>query len=461
MKSRTSLNSPRAAAISLILIVIGVPLMTLAYQSLRSGRSWSEIIRGMSGAQSPDPLAVTNSGDDSRLPAPPRGRFRRKTVGMPFQENPYITHVQAIDLDQDGLLDVIVSDARSNRVSWIRQESPGVFSERLISPAIIAPARTQAFDIDQDGDLDVLIAGLGSLFPTNEKLGKVVILENMGDSSFTAHTIATRLPRVADVRGGDFDGDGDMDLVVSQFGAEEGRTSWMENLGDWTFKDHPLLELSGNIHTIPIDLDGDGDLDLVSLISQEWEEIYAFINDGSGNFSQHLLYGSSNDDYGSSGISLADLDGDGDTDILYTNGDAFDYTPPLPRPWHGVQWLENRGDLKFTFHRIIDYPGAYGSSPIDVDGDGDLDIVVVSSFNYWDNESAQSVIWLENNGEASFLRHNITNDPTHQITVSIGDFNNDGLPDLVTGGIHFYAPYDRIGRVTLWLNTGKDDVAKP
>ena len=33
-------------------------------------------------------------------------------------------------------------------------------------------------------------------------------------------------------------------------------------------------------------------------------------------------------------------------DILYTNGDAFDYIPPGPRPWHGVQWLENKGNLK-------------------------------------------------------------------------------------------------------------------
>jgi hypothetical protein len=53
------------------------------------------------------------------------------------------------------------------------------------------------------------------------------------------------------------------------------------------------------------------------------------------------------------------LDQDGDLDILYTNGDAFDYIPSLPRPWHGVQWLENLGGLEFTYHRLAAFDGAY------------------------------------------------------------------------------------------------------
>ena len=44
-------------------------------------------------------------------------------------------------------------------------------------------------------------------------------------------------------------------------------------------------------------------------------------------------------------MTLVDMDRDGDPDILYANGDAFEYAPPNSRPWQGVQWLENRGDL--------------------------------------------------------------------------------------------------------------------
>jgi hypothetical protein len=430
-------------AIVIVLIIIGVPAAAIVLHASRSGRSVGETIREV--------VAVPD--DEWTMERPSlHPRFARRRIGLPTTGKPTITHVTAADLDDDGLLDVLVSDAGANRIGWIRQTAPGQFSEQFISPAIIAPARTQAIDIDLDGDLDVLIAGLGSLFPTIDKLGTVIILEQAG-GEFIAHTIAIRRPRIADVRAGDLDGDGDLDLAVAAFGADEGELFWMENTGGWTFVNHVLHRLSGTIDVIPHDLDRDGDLDLVCVVSQEWEEIYAFLNDGAGRFEQRLLYGASNDDYGSSGISLADLDADGDDDILYTNGDAFDYTPPRPRPWHGIQWLENDGALNFTFHRLVDYPGAYGSSAADFDGDGDLDIVAVSAFNEWESPAAQSVIWLENLGGAAFARHDIANDPTHQITVAVGDYNGDGRPDLVTGGIHFYPPYDRIGRVTLWTNT--------
>ena len=83
-------------------------------------------------------------------------------------------------------------------------------------------------------------------------------------------------------------------------------------------------------------------------------------------FKPQLIFGSDNDDFGSSGLWLYDLDLDGDKDVLYTNGDAFDYHPPVARPWHGVQWLENLGDLKFRFHRIADYGGAVNARPADI-----------------------------------------------------------------------------------------------
>ena len=109
-----------------------------------------------------------------------------------------------------------------------------------------------------------------------------------------------------------------------------------------------LQTLSGVIHTIPADVDHDGDMDIVSLVSQEWEEVYVFENNGRGSFKPHLVWGSSDEDYGSSGIRLVDLNQDGRLDVLLTNGDAFDYLPPRPRPWHSVQWLENLGDFKFS-----------------------------------------------------------------------------------------------------------------
>jgi hypothetical protein len=258
--------------------------------------------------------------------------------------------------------------------------------------------------------------------------------------------------RVNDVQAGDLDGDGDADLAVAQFGYDDGELRWMENKGDWQFESHMLLHLSGAIHMPIVDIDQDGDLDMVALVSQEWEEIYVFENDGKANFTTKAIYGSTNEDFGSSGMSVADLDQDGDPDLLYTNGDAFDYLPPGPRPWHGVQWLENKGNLEFTFHRIADYPGAYSARPLDVDGDGDLDVFAVSAFNDWAKPDAQSFLWYENDGDMNFIEHAIATTPTHVLVLEIGDMDGDDDSDFVTGGMYIYPPYDRMARIMLWTN---------
>jgi hypothetical protein len=292
------------------------------------------------------------------------------------------------------------------------------------------------------------------LFPNNDKIGSVVVLENDGKGNFNKHVVAEKIARVSDARIGDLDGDGDMDFAVAQFGYDDGETRWIENLGDWKFKSHSLQNISGPINVELTDVDSDGDLDIMSLVSQEWEEIYCFVNDGKGNFQPKLLWGSNNEDFGSSGISLADLNKDGKMDILYTNGDAFDYVPPVPRPWHGVQWLENKGNLNFEYHRICNFAGAFSARTTDIDQDNDLDIFVVSGFNLWDKPESESLIWLENIGGMQFKKHTAANSPTHLLTLELADFNNDGNMDMVTGGMHVYPPFDRMGRVTLWMNNG-------
>ena len=91
---------------------------------------------------------------------------------------------------------------------------------------------------------------------------------------------------------------------------------------------------------------------------------------------------------------------------------------------------------------------------MDLDGDGDLDIVVVSANNDWDNPAAPSLAWLENNGRQQFTLHTLASSPTHLITLAAADMNGDGRPDLVAGGMHISRPYNRMGRITLWTNNG-------
>jgi len=370
------------------------------------------------------------------------------------QERPRIANVAIADLDRDGLPDIVVCDALRDRVTWLRQSPKGTFTETTIA-AVAAPAHVQVIDFDRDGDLDVVVVALGVLMPSNDRLGSVIVLENDGRQHFTPHVVADRIARVADAEAGDLDGDGDLDIAVAGFGYDSGDTSWLENKGGWRFEQHVLLGLSGPINAVITDLNHDGRPDIVALVSQEWEEIWAFVNDGRGHFTNRLLWGSTNPDFGSSWISVVDLDGDGDPDIVYSNGDAFDYAPPNSRPWQGVQWLENLGDFRFAFHRIADLPGASSPQAVDLDGDGDLDIVVVSANNDWDNPVAPSLVWLENDGRQRFTMRTIASSPTHLITLAAGDLNGDGRPDLVAGGMHISRPYDRMRRITAWINDGR------
>jgi hypothetical protein len=366
-------------------------------------------------------------------------------------DRPLIAQVSVADLDGDGLADVLVADAAANRVTWLRQAPAGTYTEQTIGE-VPGPAHALAVDLDRDGDLDVVVASLGVLFPNNAPIGAVIVFENDGRQSFTRHVIISEVARVADVRAGDLDGDGDLDLSVAHFGYDQGETRWLENQGGWRFESHVLQNLSGPINAEIADVDGDGDLDIVTLVSQEWEEIYVFVNDGRGQFTATRVFGASNEDFGSSWITVVDLDRDGDVDILYSNGDAFDYAPPTGRGWNGLQWLENRGDVRFVYHRIGDFPGASSPQAADLDGDGDIDLAVVSAYNNWERAEAVSLAWFENDGAMNFTLRPLASAPTHLITLAAGDLNGDGRPDLVTGGMHVSPPYDRMSRVTVWTN---------
>lgn len=436
-KKFTFFRKPHSAIALFLVIFFSLLILLIALLIIRSNLSLPDIIR-------------TEAPSETTSDKP----FLPNSVGDPFIEPPRISHLSAEDLDSDGLTDIIVCDVLNNTVSWIKQKPRHTYEEIILASEIVAPAHVHVTDFDNDGDKDIAVAVLGFLYPSNERIGSVVILENDGSNQFTKRIILDKTARVSDVRAEDLDNDGDKDLAVVQFGYNDGETRWIENLGNWQFQSHILQKLSGGINIEPTDIDKDGDQDMISLISQEWEEIYLFINDGSGNFQLKLIFKSDNEDYGSSSIYLCDLDRDGDSDLLYTNGDAFDYLPPRGNKWHGVQWLENKGNYEFVFHRICTFIGAYNSRPLDVDGDNDLDVLVVSAFNLWSDPEAMSLIWLENNGQQIFTVHEIANSPTHLITLDLGDFNKDGLIDFVTGGMHTYPPYTRMSRVTIWENTG-------
>lgn len=322
------------------------------------------------------------------------------------------------------------------------------------------PAAVSRCDLDGNGKLDLVVADLGSFTPGDHDRGRVAWLPDF-ESAVPEHPAATlidHLGRVADVQPADFDGDGDIDLVVAEFGWHQtGRVTLLRNGGSPT---EPRFELEvvdprpGAIHVPVVDLNRDGKPDFVALISQEFEVIEAFLNRGDGTFQKQRIDGPQDPAFGSSGIQLGDLDGDGDLDVLSTNGDMFDSF--LIKPYHGIRWLENRGQYPFVPHHLTAMPGVHRALAGDLDRDGDLDIVACSLLpgTPRDSESGQqleSVIWLEQTAPGQFVRHAIETGNCIHAALELVDLDEDGDLDIVAGAFRDRAAGNQ-SAVAIWWN---------
>lgn len=166
-------------------------------------------------------------------------------------------------------------------------------------------------------------------------------------------------------------------------------------------------------------------------------------------------------DFASSNLSLCDLNRDGRSDILYTNVDGFGPSPvPGPRPWLGVQWLENLGKGNFRFHRIGEQPGAYSPVGVDLDGDDHKDVVALSAFNNWGKPDAVSLVWYKNDGKMNFTPHILAYEPIQLLTADAADFDGNGKQAIITGAFFGTSPYDRMSRITLWRRSANNEQAK-
>ena len=407
----------------------------------------------ISGCGRSEPAAPSAAGSRKPGVVEDLAYLQHKDIGSSIDSPPWIAHVTTVDLDRDGLLDVLASEAQANHVSWIRQSSRGVFEEKILAEKLRAPVHAEASDLDADGDLDVVVSSMAVVFPNNDRIGTVFILENDGSQNFTTRTVLENTSRVVDARPADLNGDGRIDLVLAQFGYDQGEVAWLEQTAPWEFRRHVLLELSGSINVCVADFNSDGKPDVAALLSQQWEEIYYFENTGGSRFSTKRIWGSTNEDYGSSGLSVGDLNRDGRPDLICSNGDGFGpAATPGPRPWHGIQWLENVGDGNFRYHRINALPGAYSPVATDLDQDGAIDIVATAAYSDWNNKNRNviSLMWLKNDGRMNFEPRVLARAPKDLITLAVGDFDGSGRPSLVTGGFYIYPPYDAMGRVTLW-----------
>ncbi len=410
-------------------------------------------------------------------------RFERRSYPGPSIEGRFaISNVNLVHLPDPGKpargkgkaqgpLDVLACDMQAGLVMLLRPSDPSPAWKVLANHAVNKlapsnPAHAEVIDLNNDGTPGVLVADLGSFPPTDDRRGRVVWLRGESDGSFTPITLLEKVGRVADVQAADFRGVGKLDLVVAVFGWQTtGEILYMENHTldpkKPKFVTRVLDRRHGTIHVPVADLNGDSKPDFVALIAQEHETVVAFINKGKGQFEQKVLYEAPHPGYGSSGIQLVDLNGDGKLDVLYTNGDILD-DPYLLKPYHSVQWLENKGDLNFEHHPLTPMYGTHRAVAGDLLGTGRQAVVAVSflphdKFPERRTRKADAIVVLEQlapgKGEKAprWERHSLATVDCDHVTCAVGDVYGTGRQDVVVGNFSSTATNHP---VTIWKNLG-------
>jgi len=252
-------------------------------------------------------------------------------------------------------------------------------------PALIAkathPTRAIPYDLDGDGQRDYLVLELSTFGAKDIDRGQALALLNR-QGELRRHPLLKGAGRVADAAIGDVDGDQRPDIVVADFGWQ--KTGGLRMLtkrkfvnGSLSFTEKRLDKMAGHIAVVLADMDQDGDLDIVDGLAQHHERIDLWTNNGSGQFSRRTIFTAKTPMWGLIGLRVVDIDGDGDQDVIHFNGDTLD-APKVAR-FQGVHRLENLGNGKFESRQLVELPGAHSVDTADFDGDGRLDIVAAAN----------------------------------------------------------------------------------
>jgi hypothetical protein len=290
--------------------------------------------------------------------------------------------VFAVRIDPDADFDIFYAAFNRDEIAWYENSGNNTTWEyRPITLNVVLATDVWATDMDHDGDIDALSASGSD--------GKIVWYENTGPiGDFWPPRVVS--PSAAEcVEAADIDQDGDMDVIAGQ--------SWHESDGGtpMTFTQHLLAPGSTAVanSTAVLDVDRDGDPDIVTA-SQETDQVAWFENSGGvvPRWTLHVL--STTSDFATS-VYGADLDGDGDLDLLSSS--FFDNT---------IAWYENDGATPPSFTKravSTDAPGARSVFAADLDRDGDMDVISAT-------QNDQKVVWHVNDANYPDTDHDGTRD---------------------------------------------------
>jgi hypothetical protein len=322
--------------------------------------------------------------------------------------------VYAEDVDGDGHLDVLGASLDHDRIVWWENDGSGTgWTEHTVDNDYWSATSVYAEDVDGDGHMDVLGAASSD--------DMITWWENVSGSgiAWTEHTVKYNFNIAYSVCAADVNGDGYMD-VLGASGGDDTIAWWKNNDGSGTSWTEYTIDGGFNYPMCvrTADVDGDGDTDVLGAgyyadAITWWENV-----DGSGtSWTTHNI----DADFDAACFVCAeDVNGDGHMDVL---GAAIlsGY----------IAWWENvdGSGISWTEHQI-DNNTAAGSSvcAADVDADGHIDVLVAEeggdAITLWANDDGSGTAWTEHVVDGFF---------DGAVSVCAGDVNGDGMTDVIGG----------------------------
>lgn len=308
------------------------------------------------------------------------------------------------DLDGDGVLDLVLSalDATGmtsmTLIAW--GEGDGTFDTMSGPVFMIDPTDLAVGDFDRDGDLDLIVASTDA----------TQIFENLGNRMFDP---GATFPGAESIVIADFDSNGVLDLILG--GETESTLYWGQP--DGTFLEGTTL--GGFSDMAVLDANGDGDLDLV-VVGEMGIAIVTNSLAGTWGTATWVDSGDQVGDGNATNSVFGDIDRDGDVDMVTGR---VDYSSPTGTP--NAIFL-NDGDGNLVPSGTVGMGNTEDLALIDLDRDGDLDLVTA-------NRDGDNQIYINDGGVFSATSRQAWSVGTTSTSLAVGDVNLDGIQDVFVG----------------------------
>jgi len=351
--------------------------------------------------------------------------------------------IRLADVTGDGYPDILASNTGSSfdgsTVSILPNLGDGSFGSRQDYLAADGPVGIAPADYDGDGDVDLVVAG----YDHNGTGTEVALLRNDGTGSFGLRELFPAAGAPYKVTAGDLDGDGLPEVVVA---CETTRVVVLRNTGG-AFAPPMVLNAGFGVNDLfpcvsLADLDRDGDLDIVygstrSQIDTDDYAVVTFENLGGGTFAGAAFIRIVEFLAGPVEMAVTDVTGDGWVDILTVHVDTG-------------SWTFMAGDGAGGFEAGVEIPA--GDSPVavhvaDVDGDLDRDVIIA-------NRNSLEVTVHPNPGDGAFGPRPSTPAGAFHEHMDVADIDGDGDLDVATSGF-----YSSNGVVGVMRNLGNGTLA--